>query len=368
MQKIRYINSIMSYGIMQNKNIIFVIIVAMSSMNDGGGGIGVAAVAAGRRRRRSLYNVRPCGPGQRAIWAPSKKKVTACVSCEEGKYRGDTQHALEECSICKGGRHSSDDLSYCIGDICKVGYFGIKGTAECNICAAGKYSDTDGLFACKECESGRYVAAEGSNTCKGEMCPAGKWGVGGAISPDSVGVCSPCEAGKYSMAGATSCLMCPDGKYSFNEAKVCIDHDKCPGNSYLDIVPRADSSKISCKRCIYSSEYYFAAFVFAIVVIGVNMAFFTYKRTILVGVCLSIIPMCWILFINFCNTKRSDIVWVIISFVINTVSLWPMCSVINNECLEAYKRYRKKQQEKLSLRPQQPAPVKNGVVMVSCAV
>lgn len=357
----------MSYGIMQNKNVILVGIVALSFMNDGGG-IGVEAVAAGRRRRRSIYNVRPCGPGQRAIWTPSKKKVSSCVSCEEGKYRGDTKHALEECMLCAGGRHSSDDLSYCIGDICKAGSFGVADTTECKMCSSGKYSLKDGMFSCKECESGRYVAEEGSKDCMGEMCPAGKWGVSGAVSQDSSGVCSPCEAGKYSVVGATTCLACPDGKYSRKGATVCIKHEKCGPAYYNLVVPRSDSPKISCERCIYSSEYYFAGFIFAAVVIGMNMVFFMSKSSFVPGCCLSIVPACWILFMNFCNSKRINIGWITAGFVMNSACLWPMCSAVKNKLSVAYNRYHNEQREKQSMQPQQLPAIVKGTVTTSCHV
>ena len=65
-----------------------------------GFGNGVDAIAAGRRRRRSLYNVRPCGPGEKAIWTPSKK-VDSCVSCEKGKYRSDTSHTRRMYVVCR---------------------------------------------------------------------------------------------------------------------------------------------------------------------------------------------------------------------------------------------------------------------------
>ena len=330
-----------------------------------GFGNGVDAVAAGRRRRRSLYNVRPCGPGEKAIWTSSKKKVNSCVSCEKGKYRTDTSHALEECMLCPGGRHSSDDLTYCLGDICKAGSYGLADTTVCKQCPAGKYSGKDGVFACKECESGRFVGVVGANHCQGELCPAGKWGIGGAVSQDGIGVCSPCEAGKYSLAGATSCLACPDGKYSREGATVCIDHDKCPHNSYPDVVPRTDSSKISCKRCIYSSEHYYVAFVFAIVVSGLNMAFFIYKRSILAGVCLSLVPMGWILFMNVCNSRRSDIRWSIISFVMNLICLYPLCSLMKQTCSDKYARYCREQLEKKAVQPaQQLSIMVNGAIAV----
>ena len=355
----------MSYGIMQNKNIILVGIVALSFMNDGGG-IGVEAVAAGRRRRRSIYNVRPCGPGQRAIWTPSKKMVSSCVSCEEGKYRGDTQHALEECSICKGGRHSSDDLSYCIGDICKAGYFGIKGTVECNICAAGKYSDMNGLFACKECESGRYVAAEGSNTCKGEMCPAGKWGTSGASSETDTRVCHTCRAGQFSHAGYSRCIACPKGKFSGENAGYCIDHKKCSLNSYPDVEPTTDSDVVSCARCIYSSDIVYAGFIFALTIAIVNILLFLYNRSKYCHAMFFVIsPTLWALFMNMCKSKPGNVA-AIISIAMNLLCTLPSYSALKYKYIEiSEKRLNLK---KIYSMNERKLPIKNNLVNESCDV
>ena len=350
-------------NIMKTKSVIIAGIIMLTFTNNGRGN-GVDAMAAGRRRRRSLYNVRPCGPGEKAIWTPSKKKVESCVSCEEGKYRSDTAHALEECILCAGGRHSSDDLSYCIGDICKAGYFGIKGTVECNICAAGKYSDMNGLFACKECQSGRYVSAEGSNTCKGEMCPAGKWGIGGSVSQDGVGVCSLCGPGKYSLAGATSCLSCPNGKYSAGGIGSCIEHNKCPRNSYLNAVSPTVSPTISCKRCIYSSDYYFAAFVFAITVASLNTMVFLSDRTRYAWALLFVIcPCVWSIFMNICKNEPSSIP-ATISILMNLWCLFPTYFCVRKMCDVKIIEFNKKRHEKKTMQSNN----KVHAVTVSCAV
>ena len=76
------------------------------------------------------------------------------------------------------------------------------------LCAAGSYStnglDYLGLGACKPCDAGKYSAA-GASTCSD--CQAGKYAAAGAST-----LCAHCQAGKISAAGASTCVDCPDGK------------------------------------------------------------------------------------------------------------------------------------------------------------
>ena len=114
------------------------------------------------------------------------------------------------------------------------------------------------------------------------------------------------KIGKYktnAMDRGIECEYCPVGKYSIDDgASSCVEHAKCPAAYYLDAMPKSDSSKISCTRCIYMSNFYYSGFVFALVVIGLNMLFFLSYCSIsyaVVGGCLSICPTCWIMFLNF---------------------------------------------------------------------
>ena len=308
----------------------------------------VSAMVGGRRRRRNLYKIRPCGPGQHAIWYPSKKKVESCVSCEEGKYRSDNSHSIEECNTCEAGRHSSDDLTYCIGDICKEGSYGTAGKNGCSQCPSGKYSATLGMFSCTDCESGRYSSKEGSKNCLGTLCPAGKWGTTGSVSLSNIGVCTPCVAGKFSNAGDAQCTICPDGKYSIEGGQaICIEHDKCPRNSYLNVDAPKDSSKISCKRCIYSSEYYFAAFVFAITVASLNTITFLYDTS---KYCWSLIfvicPSVWSVFMNMCKSAPGSVP-ATVSILMNTMCLFPSYICARKICDDKLDELSKKRRDKV---------------------
>ena len=80
-------------------------------------------------------------------------------------------------------------------------------TPTCTPCAAGKYSAA-GATSCTNCAAGTYSAA-GASSCTN--CTAGTYSAAGASS------CSSCAAGTYSAAGATSCTNCSTtcgaGKY-----------------------------------------------------------------------------------------------------------------------------------------------------------
>ena len=330
---------------------------------------GVDAMTAGRRR--SLYNERPCGPGQRAIWTPYKNKVDSCVSCEEGKYRSDSSHALEKCNICEGGRYSSQDFSYCIGDICKAGSFGVSGKSDCALCPTGKYSQVDGLFICKECESGRFSISPGSLDCMGDMCPAGKWGASGASSDSVSRACYTCHAGHFSHAGSSMCIACPKGKYSSENAGFCIEHHKCSLNSYPDVEPTTVSTKVSCARCIYSSDIVFIGFVFAVIVASINILLFLYNRSKYCHALFFVIsPVIWALFVSMCRTKPGN-VGAIISVAMNLMCTFPVYSALKYKYIEILKKRTNETNEKniyIYTMDQRKRSVKNNLVKVSYAV
>ena len=341
---------------------MFGLLLLGSMLND------VDAVAAGRRRRRSTYNIRPCGAGQRAIWTPSKKKVSSCVSCEEGKYRSDTSHSIEQCNVCEGGRYSSFDFSYCIGDICKAGSVGVSGVGGCKMCAAGEYSDMAGMFDCKVCESGRYSTASGSTDCTGTMCPAGKWGTRGASSEKDSRACYTCHAGQFSLAGYAICITCPKGKYSMEDAGYCIEHEKCSQNSDPDVEPSAESAKVSCARCIHSSDIFYAGFIFALCVAGLNISLFLCDRTKYCNAMFFVIsPAAWALSMNMCRSKPGDVA-AIVSFAMNLICLLPIWRAIKQKYIQVCRDRMLERERKKNFMNAQQLPITNGSVNASCAV
>jgi len=114
-----------------------------------------------------------------------------CQDCAAGKYSGAAGSA--NCQDCAAGKYS-----------------GTTGSANCQDCAAGKYSDATGSISaanCQDCAAGKYSGAAGSANC--QDCAAGKYS--GATGSISAANCQDCAAGKYSDAtGSTSAANCQD--------------------------------------------------------------------------------------------------------------------------------------------------------------
>ena len=95
---------------------------------------------------------------------------------------------------------------------CAPGTYGIDGLS-CTPCAAGKTSVAGSTLAsaCTSCAAGTSSAA--GSTCS--PCAAGTYsGVGSAS-------CTPCAAGKTSVAGASTCTTCAAGRFSAAGASSC---------------------------------------------------------------------------------------------------------------------------------------------------
>lgn len=128
-------------------------------------------------------------PGGYFSWAA----MALPIACPEGTFKttGGTQPS--DCGACTAGK-------YCP-----------KGTATPIDCAAGYYSSA-GAAACSICPAGTYCTGGTSNTALGN-CPAGKWcPIGTSQNPTSLTAYN-CPIGFYCVAGATTPVECPAGKY-----------------------------------------------------------------------------------------------------------------------------------------------------------
>jgi len=290
----------------------------------------VAAVPAGRRRRRSLYYMKPCGPGERTIPAKTKKQVPSCVQCPPNTYRTDISHAEEACLLCEAGRISSNDNKYCIGDICKAGAYGAKGSNVCTLCNAGEYSII-GQFSCKKCESGRYSHSAGQENCIGEMCPAGKFGLNGQISSSYV-TCSTCPSGKWSTSGSSTCLDCGENSYSGENAESCTKHTRCDVSSYYEYMPSKTKNDAKCVRCIYASMIYSIGYFIACMVAAINTCIVLYDCRNNCWVLLFILsPAIWAIVLSRCSSKPDDVP-AIISIVMNMLCMQPALRKLLSTC------------------------------------
>jgi len=130
-----------------------------------------------------------------------------------------------------------------IGIACKLAEY-----SSCEVCPAGRFSDTEGSEFCVLCPSGRYSASEGAKSaadCK--ACGRGE----GSNAGDSA--CAICESGKYAN---TSCVDCPPGRYSNTAGSTSSDAClPCRDGTGIDFPgASAESACIPCLPGQYSSS------------------------------------------------------------------------------------------------------------------
>lgn len=303
------------------------------------------AIAQGRRRRRNLYNHRPCGPGTFAVLSRGKTRVLECRTCANNTFRPDEKHSAENCLPCEAGRHSNDDKTSCIGDICRAGTHGTLGSLLCQDCEPGYYSGI-GAFKCTACESGRYNTASKQSTCQGNMCPAGKYGLIAQTSATNLGVCQTCPAGQWSSAGASICTTCPEGKWSPKNADHCQNHEKCHRGTYPGASKTITSGDAKCERCIHYSSIYFAAYLYAsTLAILIALIFLTNMRNTCYMLFFIVCPAAWALALVSCTSTPNDIP-AIISLIMNTFALLPVMRYLHTTAKKWHQNHREKRQTK----------------------
>ena len=165
-----------------------------------------------------------CAPGRF-----SKPDRLGCKDCKEGRHSasgsaGDLCDGLcpmgrysgqgsAKCTTCQAGRSQGfPGESACTS--CKVGRFATGGNRVCSTCPAGKQNTEHGEVQCHDCAPGRYGAAP--NACAG--CGAGRYGKGGSPSEKCSGAC---PAGRFSRAGAATCIVCNAGQWSARRSVRC---------------------------------------------------------------------------------------------------------------------------------------------------
>ena len=79
---------------------------------------------------------------------------------------------------------------------------------------------------CVNCEYGTYAPTAASGACID--CSAGF----ATLKSTAAILCSPCDAGKFSLGLAANCTACPAGYYSGNAAAEC---DECSPGTYTDV-------------------------------------------------------------------------------------------------------------------------------------
>ncbi|GMI11479.1 hypothetical protein TrLO_g5191 [Triparma laevis f. longispina] len=181
----------------------------------------------------------PLGQGQTATGG-------TCEVCPAGKYSDTTDDS--QCSSCPAGKHNpstgSTASSACVD--CPVGRYSSENAAlsTCTACAPGKANPSAAsatYSACVDCTVGKYMETEAAETCV--FCPAGK------INPSTTGsssssVCEDCSAGTGESVTSTVCESCVAGKYG-PAGFGCHD---CGRGKYSDVV--AATAETQCKLCL----------------------------------------------------------------------------------------------------------------------
>jgi len=165
-----------------------------------------------------------CGAGE------YRANANTCTNCPAGKYQPSISvNGISDCIDCAAGRYGTavkETNPACTG-ICAQGYYCPPGSTSptANDCPAGKYGATTGLgtATCSGNVGPGYwsttratrVNPTSVTAHRGDRCPAGRFGAGGASSSSCSG---PCQAGYY----------CPIGSGSASQTQ-CGGPDKyCP--------------------------------------------------------------------------------------------------------------------------------------------
>ncbi len=169
-----------------------------------------------------------------------------CIDCRAGTYIDVTGgNQASDCIDCVLGKYvdvvGSDELSDCID--CIAGkYIDVTGSNEasdCINCIAGRYIDVSGSDAasdCIDCVIGKYIDVTGSDQLSDCIsCVSGTYiDVTGSDHPSD---CIACISGHYTHelntgdgldAGASSCSVCPEGRFNPVADAEC---DLCPVGS-----------------------------------------------------------------------------------------------------------------------------------------
>ena len=152
-----------------------------------------------------------CGPGQYTAVPQqsscivctagtlSTGNTSACTNCSAGQF---SLASSGMCSVCPAGTYSSSGAGACLN--CSAGQYSVGGADNCSLCLAGRYGDAPMLSVATcsgNCSAGYYCPA-GSDSPTEMECPAGQFSVAGASS------CSSCTAGRYGNASAATSSLC----------------------------------------------------------------------------------------------------------------------------------------------------------------
>ena len=189
---------------------------------------------------------------------------TECLPCPGGRYNNEV--GQPECTPCSNGSYASVETSGALTDeICDsfagIGEYAPPGSIQAFDCEPGTYQPTANNEACIECPQGQYQPLSKDTFCN--KCPTGTYGLlitGGSASVDD---CQPCAAGSFSdTEGSASCTLCEVGYFgsqnegsNFDNCQACQPGTVQPisGKSICNDCPpgtsQSESGQATCDPC-----------------------------------------------------------------------------------------------------------------------
>jgi hypothetical protein len=153
----------------------------------------------------------PCPAGRYSTAGSS-----VCNPCPAGTYGSTTGLTSPTCSgNCSEGHACPAASTNATTTLCPSGQYSLAGAGTCTPCPLGRYGATAGVTdpnCTAQCPAGTAGSSPGLTTpaCSGS-CTAGYACPAGSTSPAPPA--SLCPMGKYSLAGAQVCSLCPAGRY-----------------------------------------------------------------------------------------------------------------------------------------------------------
>ena len=157
-----------------------------------------------------------CLPGQFSL-----NGSASCEYCPGGTYSNES--GADDCSLCPGGQFSpgeescGKDCTEVVGatfcEVCPNGKFSTDGNLACSYCPGGTYGSGIGADHCPSCSAGTFPL-EQSSSCGKDCTSSGSSCGKGCTEAIAVTSCENCLPGQYSFNGSSSCSYCPEGTYS----------------------------------------------------------------------------------------------------------------------------------------------------------
>ncbi len=191
-----------------------------------------AAMSVSTHRRRAL-----AAPTRTARLTRAVSTTDACRTIQMRPANPVTTATKAFAHPCAGGFASADGITC---ERCGPGTAAPAGSAQCQECDPGYYTDDSENDECNNCPPGWYASESGSTECT--ECPLGTFSDTNAAT-----VCTPCPAGTYTEhVMSTECIACDCEAGSMPEVCGCLPATCVPGQ-YL-----AESECVACSAGTYS--------------------------------------------------------------------------------------------------------------------